>query len=30
VLDGGLDGFMEAALAQRLSGGGPAAVEDVE
>jgi peptide chain release factor 2 len=30
VLDGELDGFMEAALAQRLSGGGPAAVEDVE
>jgi peptide chain release factor 2 len=30
VLDGELDGFMEAALAQRLSGGGPAAVEDVD
>jgi peptide chain release factor 2 len=30
VLDGELDGFMEAALAQRLSSGGPAAVEDVD
>ena len=30
VLDGELDSFMEAALAQRLSGGGPAAVEDVD
>jgi peptide chain release factor 2 len=30
VLDGELDSFMEAALAQRLSGGGPVAVEDVE
>ncbi|MGH6868285.1 MAG: peptide chain release factor 2 [Methylocella sp.] len=30
VLDGALDRFMEAALAQKLSGGGPAAVEDVE
>jgi peptide chain release factor 2 len=30
VLDGELDGFMEAALAQRLSGGGPVAVEDVD
>ncbi|MGB6174830.1 MAG: peptide chain release factor 2 [Methylocella sp.] len=30
VLDGALDSFMEAALAQRLSGGGPVAVEDVD
>jgi peptide chain release factor 2 len=30
VLDGALDGFMEAALAQKLSGGGPIAVEDVD
>jgi len=30
VLDGALDGFMEAALAQKLSGGGPVAVEDVD
>jgi peptide chain release factor 2 len=30
VLDGELDSFMEAALAQRLSGGGPVAVEDVD
>ncbi len=29
VLDGELDSFMEAALAQRLSGGGQVAVEDV-
>jgi peptide chain release factor 2 len=30
VLDGGLDPFMEAALAQRVYGGGPDTVEDVE
>jgi peptide chain release factor 2 len=30
VLDGALDDFMEAALAQRLSGGGPVAVNDVD
>lgn len=30
VLDGDLDPFMEAALAQKLSGGAPLAVEDVE
>ncbi len=30
VLDGDLDPFMEAALAQRAYGGGPAEVEDVE
>jgi peptide chain release factor 2 len=30
VLDGELDGFMEAALAQKLFGGGPAAVEDAD
>jgi peptide chain release factor 2 len=30
VLDGDLDAFMEAALAQRAYGGGPEAVEDVE
>jgi len=30
VLDGDLDQFMEAALAQRAFGGGPAQVEDVE
>ena len=30
VLDGDLDDFMEAALAQRVYGGGPDAVEDVE
>ncbi|MGE0628617.1 MAG: peptide chain release factor 2 [Hyphomicrobiaceae bacterium] len=30
VLDGNLDPFIEAALAQRVKGGGPAAVEDVE
>jgi peptide chain release factor 2 len=30
ILDGALDSFMEAALAQRLSGGGPVAVEDVD
>jgi peptide chain release factor 2 len=30
VLDGELDPFMEAALAQRIYGGGPDKVEDVE
>lgn len=30
VLDGALDPFMEAALAQRVYGGGPDSVEDVE
>jgi peptide chain release factor 2 len=30
VLDGDLDEFMEAALAQRVEGGGPVHVEDVE
>lgn len=30
VLDGDLDDFMKAALAQRVYGGGPEAVEDVE
>ena len=30
VLDGDLDSFMEASLAQRVHGGGPAVVEDVE
>jgi peptide chain release factor 2 len=30
VLDGDLDPFMEAALAQKAFGGGPAEVEDVE
>jgi peptide chain release factor 2 len=30
VLDGELDAFMEAALAQRLSGGGPVSVDDVD
>jgi peptide chain release factor 2 len=30
VLDGELDPFMKAALAQRVYGGGPEAVEDVE
>jgi peptide chain release factor 2 len=30
VLDGELDNFMEAALAQKLSGGAPLAVEDVD
>ena len=30
VLDGDLDKFMEATLAQRAFGGGPAQVEDVE
>ncbi|WP_219321142.1 peptide chain release factor 2 [Methylovirgula sp. HY1] len=30
VLDGDLDSFMEASLAQKVYGGGPVAVEDVE
>jgi peptide chain release factor 2 len=30
VLDGDLDDFMEASLAQRVNGGGPAHVEDVD
>jgi len=30
VLDGDLDGFIEASLAQRVQGGGPEAVEDVD
>jgi peptide chain release factor 2 len=30
VLDGNLDSFMEAALAQRAFGGAPDKVEDVE
>jgi peptide chain release factor 2 len=30
VLDGELDQFMEAALAQRIYGGGPDKVEDVD
>ena len=30
VLDGDLDDFMKAALAQRVYGGGPDAVEDIE
>jgi peptide chain release factor 2 len=30
VLDGALDPFMEAALAQRIGGGGPANVEDID
>ena len=30
VLDGDLDKFMEATLAQRAFGGGPVQVEDVE
>ncbi len=30
VLDGDLDEFMEASLAQRVNGGGPASVEDVD
>ena len=30
VLDGALDPFMEAALAQRIGGGGPAKVEDID
>jgi peptide chain release factor 2 len=30
VLDGDLDAFMEASLAQRVHGGGPDKVEDVD
>jgi peptide chain release factor 2 len=30
VLDGDLEPFMEAALAQKVYGGGPAEVEDVD
>jgi peptide chain release factor 2 len=30
ILDGDIDQFIEAALAQRLSGGGPAKVEDID
>jgi len=30
VLDGALDPFMEASLAQRIGGGGPAKVEDID
>jgi peptide chain release factor 2 len=30
VLDGDLDAFMAAALAQRVRGGGPEAVSDIE
>ena len=30
VLDGDLDAFMQAALAQKAFGGGPESVEDVE
>ena len=30
VLDGDLDAFMEASLAQRVNGGGPAVVDDVD
>jgi peptide chain release factor 2 len=30
VLDGDIDGFVEAALAQRMSGSGPAKVEDID
>ncbi len=30
VLDGDLDAFMEASLAQKVYGGGPVAVEDVD
>jgi peptide chain release factor 2 len=30
VLDGDIDAFIEAALAQRMKGGGPAKVEDIE
>jgi peptide chain release factor 2 len=30
VLDGAIDGFIEASLAQRIKGGGPDKVEDVE
>jgi peptide chain release factor 2 len=30
VLDGDIDAFIEAALAQRMSGSGPAKVEDID
>jgi peptide chain release factor 2 len=30
VLDGDIDGFIESALAQRMSGGGPAKVDDID
>jgi peptide chain release factor 2 len=30
VLDGAIDPFVESALAQRMKGGGPALVEDLE
>jgi peptide chain release factor 2 len=30
VLDGDIDDFIEAALAQRVKGGGPEKVEDVD
>ncbi len=30
VLDGDIDGFVEAALAQRVHGGGPAAAQDID
>ena len=30
VLDGDIDQFIEAALAQRMQGGGPAKVDDIE
>jgi peptide chain release factor 2 len=30
VLDGDLDAFIETALAQRMKGGGPVAVEDID
>jgi len=30
VLDGDIDQFVEAALAQRMAGGGPEKVEDID
>jgi peptide chain release factor 2 len=30
VLDGDIDDFIEAALAQRIKGGGPERVEDID
>jgi peptide chain release factor 2 len=30
VLDGDIDAFLEASLAQRVNGGGPVSVEDVD
>ena len=30
VLDGAIDPFIEAALAQRIKGGGPSGVEDLD